>query len=379
MIKKMQPSIAINSTTRARDPIVMCAADDAYVIPLAVTLTSAAQHLSPGNRLRVYLVDAGIQEANWHGLRESLAREPVEIVRIPANVARLQHLKTSHHISHTAFIRLLAAQWLPASLDRVIYLDSDLLFRDDLSQLWGLDLGGAYCAAVPDIACPYIDARFAHCNFRRSAPYMATLNPIRNWRQFGLNPGAHYFNSGLMLIDLVAWRENSLGDRFLKCLADHPRDVWCWDQYALNVVLANHWKRLPLRWNQGTHAFEYPSLRHSPVLADDFREMIERPAVIHFTTEFKPWSYGSRHPQRKDYFAALQGTAWRDWQPAKPAVSLRRACQFAGAGLAKRATIAVRKWKGLFYRQPNSVRATRLPAPLDPIPSAAAESISVPE
>lgn len=338
--------------TMSSDPVIMCAADDAYVIPLAVTLTSAARHLRSGRRLQTYLIDTGIQESNWNGLRESLAGDPIDLIRIPADVDRLRHLQTSHHISHTAFMRLLAAEWLPAELDRVLYLDSDLLVRDDLCQLWDIDLAGAYCAAVPDIACPYIDARYANCNFRKSAPYMATLSPIRNWREFRLDPAALYFNSGLMLIDLRSWREFALGDQFLQVLNEHQRHVWCWDQYALNVVLANHWKPLPLRWNQGTHAYEYPSPRHSPVGSDEFREMIERPAVIHFTTEFKPWSYGSRHPRRTDYFQALQQTAWRDWHPSKPPPSIQRTCQVAGAKLVKQTTIAVRKWNGLFYRPP---------------------------
>ena len=379
MIETRQQPFPTDAAAHSRDPIVMCAADDAYVIPLTVTLTSAARHLSAGCRLQVYLIDTGIQETNWHGLRESLVSEPVDIVRIPADVARLQHLKTSHHISHTAFIRLLAAQWLPSNLDRVIYLDSDLLFRDDLSQLWGIELDGAYCAAVPDIACPFIDARFADCNFRRSAPYMATLSPIRNWRQLDLNPAAHYFNSGVMLIDLAAWRKHSLDERFLQCLAENQRDVWCWDQYALNVVLANHWKALPLRWNLGTHAFEYPSPLHSPVDPAVFRELVDRPAVVHFTTEFKPWHYGSRHPRRAEYFAALQQTAWRDWQPEKPAFSARRSCQVAGAGMVKRATIAARKWNGLFYRQPIANQRFTAPLPRDLSPITESEPISVPK
>ncbi len=377
MIPSLHPSISPDPTADAADPIVMCAADNAYVIPLAVTLTSAAKHLPAGCRMLVYLIDTGIDELNWIGLKESLSLAPVDIIHVPVDVERLRHLKTSHHISHTAFVRLLAAEWLPSNIDRVIYLDSDLLFRDDLSKIWNVDLGNEILAAVPDIACPFIDARHAQCNFRRSSPFLATLAPVRNWRKLGLDPAAPYFNSGVMLIDLKTWRRERLGDQFLRCLADNERHVWCWDQYALNVVLAERWRTLPVRWNQGTHLFEYPSAEQSPVGLAEYREMFDDPAVIHFTTEFKPWRHGSRHPQRDLYFQALQETAWRDWLPTKTDTSLRQAWQTVALAIHKRTTIAMRKLNALLDRSSQATTphrvfdAVELPATevRNPVPS----------
>jgi lipopolysaccharide biosynthesis glycosyltransferase len=299
--------------------------------------------------------DAGIRDENWTCLSESLRGRSLDLIRMPVDVTPLRHLKTSHHISHAAFVRLLAAELLPSELDRVIYLDSDFLFRDDLRQIWQWDLGDSWCAAVPDIACPYVDARFADSNFRKSSPYMATISPIRNWSDLSLDPAAPYFNSGLMLIDLQNWRRNGLNEKFLKCLSDHPRHIWCWDQYALNVVLAGHWKPLPMRWNQGSHVFEYPSVAHSPIDPAAFQEMIQRPAAIHFTTEFKPWLFGSRHPHRDEYFRALRETFWAEWQPQRPNVSVQRISQKVGTALVKNANIAWRKFQAMFYRPPNSL------------------------
>ena len=98
--------------------------------------------------------------------------------------------------------------------------------------------------------------------------------------------------------------------KLLACLRDNQKFVWCWDQYALNVVFAGQWSKLPLRWNQGAHAFEFPSLGHSPLEVDQFRQMRENPAVIHFTTEWKPWQYRPFHPLRQTFLDYLDNTAW---------------------------------------------------------------------
>ncbi len=169
-------------TTSKTDPIVLCAADDNYAKPLAVTLHSAASHLKRGLSLNVLLLDGGISEENWHGLKETFVDLPIHLQVMRPDVSQVNDLVTSHHITHTAYFRLLAAKLLPDTIDKVIYLDSDVLVQDDLSELWEQELGNHYCLAVPDIACPFVDARHANSNFRKSIPYLATLAPIRNWR-----------------------------------------------------------------------------------------------------------------------------------------------------------------------------------------------------
>jgi lipopolysaccharide biosynthesis glycosyltransferase len=212
---------------------------------------------------------------------------------------------------------------LPITLDRVIYLDSDVLIQDDITELWKMDLQDNYCLAATDIACPFVDARFAPARFRRSIPYLATLAPISNWQNLGLDPRKAYFNSGVMVLNLNRWREDNVEQKLLACLRDQSRHVWCWDQYALNVVFAGKWQRLPARWNQGAHLFDYPDESYSPVEPSDFQNMRDDPALIHFTSEFKPWLYYSDHPLRERWFSGLDQTAWRGWRPEKSSFQLQ--------------------------------------------------------
>ncbi len=189
---------------------------------------------------------------------------------------------------------------------------------------------------------------------------MATLAPVQNWRELGLNPGDHYFNSGVLVIDLEAWRRESLASRFLKCLEQHDSHVWCWDQYALNVVLAGHWSALPLRWNLGSHVFEYPTAAHAPMSADEFESASLSPAAIHFTTEFKPWRFGSRHPLKNEFFEALASTAWAGWQPPPQSFSVHRTWQNCCVEVQKRATIARRQVNAALF-PPRAILPSNVP------------------
>jgi lipopolysaccharide biosynthesis glycosyltransferase len=307
------------------DPIVLCAADENYVRPLTVMLHSAAKSIRPGRRLFVVLFDGGISESSLNGIRESLVDFPVSIDVLRPDLQQVSDLMTSHHITHTAYLRLMAARLLPDTIQKVIYLDSDVLVVDDLTELWEMDVADQYCLAATDIACPFIDAReISNSELQAAKPYLAAISPVANWKQLGIDGDGHYFNSGVMVLNLAKWRSENVEQKLFKCLRENEKFVWCWDQYALNVVFAGNWGELPLRWNQGAHVFEYPDISHSPVSRDEFESMRDRPAIIHYTTEFKPWKFEPFHPLRETYFNQLDQTAWSGWRPEDPGFSLRR-------------------------------------------------------
>jgi lipopolysaccharide biosynthesis glycosyltransferase len=349
------------------NPLVVCAADDNYVKPLAVTLLSAGQNLGPGRRLTAIVLDGGISDGSWMGLKESLVDARIDLYSIRpqerelAALPDLRQLPISHHITHTAYLRLLAGRLLPDSIDKAIYLDSDLLVRGNLDELWQVPLDQQYALAVPDIACPFVDARLANCNFAKASPYFAALSPIANWRDLGLDPTAPYFNSGVMVLNIRRMREERLENRLFHVLRSNAKHIWCWDQYALNVVFASAWTPLPLRWNQGAHIFDFPDESCSPLGRQQFLDARDDPAIIHYTTEWKPWDFRNRHPARELFFKQLDQTVWRGWRPKRPVLSLSGTWNSFAAETAKRSVIATRKLVNWWQRDAAAPNTERWP------------------
>jgi lipopolysaccharide biosynthesis glycosyltransferase len=319
-----QPALKIAQSRTAADPVVLCAADENYIRPLAVMLHSAAEQLADGKHLYVVLLDGGIKEESYVGLRESLFDLPISIDILKPNLSEVDDLMTSHHITHTAYLRLMAARLLPDDIEKVVYLDSDVLVKDDLSKLWDMDLNDNYCLAAIDIAVPFVDASEIHTpQANQAKPYLMAYTPIQNWKTLGLDGSANYFNSGVMVLNLKKWRDDSIEEALFRCLRENAQYVWCWDQYALNVVFAGQWGELPARWNQGGHIFEYPNEANSPIDQQQFVEARDNPAIIHYTTMFKPWDYRPFHPLRENFFAQLDQTAWKGWRPEYPGLKIR--------------------------------------------------------
>ena len=330
---------------------VACCVDDEYVKGAAVTLVSAAKNLGSDRTLCVELVDGGISDLSFETLQRTCEAAGIQLRRHRLDLVPLHELPISHHISHAAYLRLLLAEILPEDLDRVLYLDGDLLVLEDLSQLFDESLEGHWAAAVPDVACPYMDATQAVSNLRQCGPYMATYRPVSNYQELGISGEQPYFNSGVLLIDLVEWRNQDLGRKFLHCLATNADSIWCWDQYALNVVLSGRWKVLPLRWNCGGHLYEYLSTDATPLSASESREAYDEPAIVHFTTKDKPWHAGHQHPHGDAFFEYLDQTAWEGWRPTATRSRLASWWSAQCEQWQRQAIIAYRKWQLRFMSE----------------------------
>ena len=115
-----------------RDPIVALAADENFAMPLAVTVRSALERLSPERTLRIYVMDAGLTDATKERLERSWADGRYEVTWVSVDSSALGGAPISGHVNLVSYYRILMPRVLPADVDRVIYLDADLVIRADL-------------------------------------------------------------------------------------------------------------------------------------------------------------------------------------------------------------------------------------------------------
>ncbi len=293
-------------------------------MPLAVTIRSLLNHLAPDRRLQLFLLDGGIRVRTLERLRASWEMTRVDLTVLRPDVSRLRNLRVSNHVNHLTYYRMLLPELLPESLDKVLYLDSDLLVRHDIGELWDEPLDHFWALAVQDYAAPFINVAIGVDHYSDIEPYIAATKPVGNYEELGLDPRAPYLNGGVLLIALQQWRQQGLTQRMLDCLHQHAAHVLWWDQYALNVALAGHWNTVDHRWNQGAQIYQYPDGRHSPFEEHVFQSLLHDPFIVHFTSPDKPWRALCKHPYRQEFYQVLDQTDWRRWRPSLGAAASER-------------------------------------------------------
>ena len=281
--------------------VVACVADDAYAMPLAVTLASASIHLDEDRMLEIYVVDAGIETDNKQRIVRSLDPALVSVTWVPHAGARLAGLPVWGRMSIHTYERILAADLLPAIHKKVIWLDSDLVVRADLTKLWELKMSGWTLLAAQDMLAPIVSSPLG----------------LKEYSALGFQGHEKYFNAGVMVIDLDRWRKDRIAEKVIGYLRQHRGNVLLWDQDGLNAVLRGQWRELDLRWNHNAAVCGRPFFDAGHLDPAAYRNALEDPWIVHFNGVLKPWLYRIHSPAHALYFEYLDKTAWAGWRPRR--------------------------------------------------------------
>jgi len=167
-----------------------------------------------------------------------------------------------HRLPNIVHGRILVAELLPLHVERALYIDCDMLVRVPIERLIESDMGGKPLAAVPD----YLGAQII-----ASTDMIDRRGLFEVWMR--------YFNAGLLLIDVAAWRTMRLAERLAESVADGTLARLNFDQDFLNIAFRDNWLELDRNWN-----FLDPRPLHETL----------NPNILHYTGRKKPW--GIRAP-----------------------------------------------------------------------------------
>jgi lipopolysaccharide biosynthesis glycosyltransferase len=239
----------------------------------------------------IVIVGRVTEELDENKLRRSLMRFPGHSLTFrkfapPADL-RLPLTPGAHYTIDT-YTRIWLAEFFPATVDRVLYLDADIVVVGSIAPLWSTDLAGALMGAV-DI--PGSD---------------------QGVRRLGLRAEDGYFNAGVLLIDLARWRATRADQTVIDYIHAYPERLE-YDQDALNACFRSVTKRLDYRWNVIRPFFREPLAL--PLERAEIETIRREALIIHFNGGSKPWSYFCDHPRRGEYEKYLRMTAWRDYVP----------------------------------------------------------------
>jgi lipopolysaccharide biosynthesis glycosyltransferase len=277
---------------------LVCCCDQEFAMPLAVLLCSASTNVSAPWRVRVCVIDGGIAPPTLDHLARTIDRLGNARLEIFKPDRDLQNdLRLDGRLDSSCYLRLLMGMVLPANIQKVIYLDCDMIVESDLAQLWRQSLGGAAVLAVRDFGYPTL---------RQGLPHTVDL--------LGCDGTDPYFNSGLMVVDLKRWREQRIGERVVEYTRRFFETVRFGDQDGLNAVLWNQWKAIDLAWNVQVGALTY--LRTAGPWEDSEElvirgdELLAHPRILHFVGGHKPWHGGRYKPVRGRFLRYLHQSRW---------------------------------------------------------------------
>ncbi len=285
---------------------VAYACNEAYMEQTTVSLVSLFENNKNIEKIVIYFIDMGITKesaAEMNRLVESYGHTliviPFDKIAYDINVDN-----TGRHIQ-SVYAKLFFGRI--EEIDRIIYLDSDIVVNDSLMPLWNLDLGDCVCAGVE------------------------TIHTIEDNRRIGLTPEERAINDGMVLMDLKAWRD---GDYLLKCM----EYIKCYNgnppvlsEGTINAVCKGKILIIDPRYNLMSGIVGETSKRIECLTGRKYysQEILDNatknPCIIHYLSGFynRPWCEQCSHPMKDIYLKFRKKTKWRNAPLQKKKLSRR--------------------------------------------------------
>ena len=251
---------------------IVLASDDNYVPLLTISIVSVLENnYKDFDEINVFILNDGITNQNIEKIKNILNEYNCNISFIKTkNIENLNlnivSLERDNIASFTTYSRLFIGSLIPDNIDKIIYIDCDILNVYSLKQLWEEDISDYYCAAVLDC-----------CN--------TTIQEM-----LGISEEDNYINAGMLYINLKKWREDNVEEKFIEFMMNNQNRFYQHDQGIINNVFKGKIKIISPRYNLQGY-FQYMSYKvskkfscidneyYSKEIMDDARK---NPIFLHF-------------------------------------------------------------------------------------------------
>ena len=269
---------------------VAFAADENYIQHLSVAMLSILYNIKADVHIHFVVLGDGLSEESNFGLTQIIQNHDASISfhEVEFNLFdTVMNYNILSYVSRATCGRLFLDDIFED--DKLLYLDCDILVRDDISTLWNIDIEEFYAGCVFD---PELQDRK---------------------EKLGIAQEASYFNAGVLLLNLNRCRQDNVLRNTLKYMVKNSDKLFFSDQDALNVSMSNNWFPLHPRWNVQSFMFNiFYNGKLRKKYTPEIIEAVKDPAIVHFTTNDKPWYYRCENPYVEEYSKYLDLTPWKN-------------------------------------------------------------------
>lgn len=264
--------------------------DEKYIPYCGISIISLLEN-NTNEDIIIHIVGTDISENNKNKILELAKKYNAKIKFYEENILEQYDfsLYGSEYISLSAYTRLFLAEILPLNIDKVIYLDADIIINGSLLSLWKTDIENYSVLGCIDSYA--LDSEL--------------------YKKLGYKEEYGYINSGVLFINLKYWRENNVTNKFINYYKNNIDKIEHHDQDIINGTLFDTIKYLPIKYNVIDHFFRRKAFIPEKY-RDEARRAIENPIIIHFTTSQKPWLKGCVHPLKSEFFKYKNISPWKD-------------------------------------------------------------------
>ena len=255
---------------------ITCNTDNNYAQHCCATLCSLFEN-NKDMIFNVHVLTNALSIENEGEIKQLCSRYNAFLTIHEVDESRLEGVKFRKHrpLTKAAYYRILLPEIIDKSIDKILYLDCDMIVVGSVRELFEIELDSFALAATKDCM-----------------PFNS-----HHRKQLQFESDERSFCSGIMMINLKYWREHNSTEALLEYSRRERGEIFLHDQDALNYVFKKQWFLLPPKWNKPAQSY-MPDVNDTAYF--DVYEYVHEPIIIHFSSDAKPW-FNIKFPYSKLY------------------------------------------------------------------------------
>lgn len=256
---------------------ILIATNSYYLMPTKVMISSLIKNNK--NIINFYLLQSDLKQNELLSLKDFITKfKGVKLITLDVNTELFSELTLYDHLSKESFYRLLAHEILPGDIERVLYLDGDIIINNSIEELYNMSFieNGE-------------EKSFIVCEGKGISK--------RNYEIYdnlAIPHDTKYFNSGVMLMNLKKLRDTISINEFFSFITNHKDRLLYHDQDVLNGLFYDDVKYVNWEIYNKTILHIHSKKEENETLKDA--------KIIHYAGSDKPWNY--------NYMSWLFDTFW---------------------------------------------------------------------
>jgi lipopolysaccharide biosynthesis glycosyltransferase len=243
---------------------ILVTLDENYLPYLNVMLASLL-HSNRDCRFDIYLLHSSIPDSALTETRNILA-DDADLIPIKAKNIGLDDAPTTSRYPKEIYYRIFAAMYLPNTLDRILYLDPDIIVNGSLKPLYNLSMEAYYFAAAS-----------------HTGAFLRKINELR----LDMEEECPYINSGVMLMNLKRLRAEQNYEDVFEFIKRRKNFLILHDQDIISSLYGTKIFELDtFRYNMTENLY----MAHTPFEKGfDLDWVRKNSVIIHYCGRNKPW------------------------------------------------------------------------------------------
>ncbi|SDA41896.1 Lipopolysaccharide biosynthesis protein, LPS:glycosyltransferase [Butyrivibrio sp. INlla18] len=243
-----------------------------YIPYTTVMLTSIC--INSTEHIDAYLLNSELENDDIMKMMSSLEKYDINLISVNVDKGKLnERMPRNDQWSLEMYYRLFMFELLPKTVDRVLYLDGDIIVNNDINEFYYMS---------------FDDAEMIVCDDKGGLNKPETYgDKHREMFSEAYKHGFRYFNSGVILFNMNKMRSLYTFDLYLEAMDKWNYKMEAPDQDILNYV---HWKKV--KYADYKKYDMFARVAHNQKMT--YGDIMETASIIHYPG-YKPWEAGSFH------------------------------------------------------------------------------------